>query len=63
MKLATISGVKGVYTDEDFARVREAALAARERATSSPQGASDKGHVAGPSPWRGLACQDDVTDQ
>ena len=39
MKLATISGVKGVYTDADFARVREAALAARERATSSPQGA------------------------
>ena len=30
MKLATISGVKGVYTDEDFARVREAALAARK---------------------------------
>jgi hypothetical protein len=29
MKLATISGVNGVYTDEDFARVREAALAAR----------------------------------
>ena len=30
MQLATISGVKGVYTDEDFARVREAALAARK---------------------------------
>ncbi len=30
MKLATISGVKGVYTDEDFARVREAAVAARK---------------------------------
>ena len=29
MKLATISGVRGTYTDEDFARVREAALAAR----------------------------------
>ncbi len=30
MKLATISGVNGVYTDEDFARIREAALAARK---------------------------------
>jgi predicted amino acid dehydrogenase len=29
MKLATISGVKGPYTDEDFDRVRSAALAAR----------------------------------
>ncbi len=29
MKLATISGVRGVYTDEDFDRIREAALAAR----------------------------------
>ncbi len=29
MRLATISGVNGVYTDEDFTRVREAALAAR----------------------------------
>jgi len=29
MKLATISGVNGPYTDEDFDRVREAALAAR----------------------------------
>ncbi len=30
MKLATISGVNGPYTDEDFERVRAAALAARE---------------------------------
>jgi len=30
MKLATISGVSGVYTDEDLARVRELALAKRE---------------------------------
>jgi hypothetical protein len=28
MQLATISGVNGPYTDEDFARVRAAALAA-----------------------------------
>jgi len=31
MRLATISGVRGVYTDEDFDRVREAALAARRQ--------------------------------
>jgi predicted amino acid dehydrogenase len=35
MKLATISGVKGVYTDADFARVREAALAARAQAAEA----------------------------
>lgn len=35
MKLATISGVKGPYTDEDFDRVREAALAARANAEAS----------------------------
>jgi hypothetical protein len=29
MKLATISGVNGPYTDDDFDRVRTAALAAR----------------------------------
>ncbi len=32
MQLATISGVRGVFTDADFARVREAALAARAEA-------------------------------
>ncbi len=31
MKLATISGINGPYTDEDFDRVREAAFAARSR--------------------------------
>jgi predicted amino acid dehydrogenase len=34
MRLATISGVNGVFSDEDFARIREAALAARAAATS-----------------------------
>ncbi|MEM9747938.1 MAG: dehydrogenase, partial [Actinomycetota bacterium] len=29
MRLATISGVNGPYTDEDFERIRSAALAAR----------------------------------
>ena len=32
MQLATISGVRGVFADADFARVREAALAARAEA-------------------------------
>jgi len=31
MRLAAISGVNGVYTDADFARVRQLALAARAR--------------------------------
>ncbi len=34
MKLATISGVNGPYADEDFDRVREAALAARAPAAA-----------------------------
>ncbi len=40
MTLATISGVNGVYTDEDFARVREAALAARAKAGLPVAGAA-----------------------
>ena len=35
MKLATISGVNGPYTDEDFERVRDAALAARAESEAS----------------------------
>jgi hypothetical protein len=31
MKLAAISGVNGVFSDEDIARVRDLALAARAR--------------------------------
>ena len=38
MKLATISGVNGPYTDEDFDRVREAALTARSRARNESKG-------------------------
>src|SRR5690606_6101369 len=37
MKLAAISGVKGPYTDEDFDRVREAALAARASSPGTPE--------------------------
>ena len=33
MKLAAISGVNGPFSDEDIARVRELALAARAKAT------------------------------
>ncbi|MEZ5131255.1 MAG: dehydrogenase [Mycobacterium sp.] len=35
MKLAAISGVNGVYTDEDLARIRELALAEREAMTAA----------------------------
>lgn len=35
MKLATISGVNGVFTEDDFARVREAALASRAATTQA----------------------------
>jgi predicted amino acid dehydrogenase len=35
MKLATISGVNGVYTPEDIARIRELALEARARAAAA----------------------------
>ena len=35
MKLAAISGVNGVFTDEDIARVRELALAARAAAATA----------------------------
>ena len=43
MRLATISGVNGVYTDEDVARIRELALAARgEGAAGSPR-SGDRG--------------------
>jgi predicted amino acid dehydrogenase len=40
MKLATISGVNGPFSDEDFARVRAAALAAR--AAQAPRAARTK---------------------
>ena len=36
MQLATISGVRGPYTDDDFARVRAAALAARAAQAAAP---------------------------
>jgi predicted amino acid dehydrogenase len=38
MKLAAISGVNGVFTDEDIARVRELALAARHQQDTTPGG-------------------------
>jgi hypothetical protein len=36
MKLAAISGVNGPFTDEDIARVRELALAARAKSAALP---------------------------
>jgi predicted amino acid dehydrogenase len=36
MKLATISGVNGVFTDDDIAHIRELALVARGRAPARP---------------------------
>ena len=38
MQLAEISGVNGPYSDEDIARVRDLALAARGRGTGSEVG-------------------------
>jgi hypothetical protein len=35
MRLAAISGVNGVFSDEDIARVRERAIAARAKAAGS----------------------------
>ncbi|MCH9640473.1 MAG: dehydrogenase, partial [Actinomycetia bacterium] len=35
MKLAAISGINGVYTDEDLAKIRELALAKREEAAAA----------------------------
>jgi hypothetical protein len=34
MRLAAVSGVNGVFTDEDIARVRERAVAARAEAAA-----------------------------
>jgi predicted amino acid dehydrogenase len=42
MKLATISGVNGPYTDEDFDRVRSAALAARSAHARATAGTESK---------------------
>jgi predicted amino acid dehydrogenase len=42
MKLATISGASGPYTDEDFERVRAAALAARAAMPPAPASAGAK---------------------
>jgi len=46
MKLAAISGHKGVYTDEDIRKVRDLALAARGKMAS--EGKSEKPSVAKP---------------
>jgi len=43
MKLAAISGVNGPFTDEDIARVRELALAARGEAGGGAQAGRSEG--------------------
>jgi hypothetical protein len=47
MKLAAISGVNGPFTDDDIARVRELALAARAKQQSTREQALAKGAAAG----------------
>ena len=47
MQLAAISGVNGVFTDEDFAPVRRLALAARSEALGEVGGGGDGGEAAG----------------
>jgi predicted amino acid dehydrogenase len=49
MKLAAISGVNGVLTDKDIARVRKLALAARAQQTASRKNAAPRKAPAGPS--------------
>jgi predicted amino acid dehydrogenase len=55
MKLAAISGVHGVFTDEDIARVRELALAARAKKASARKSTAAKAPVARPARKRVLA--------
>jgi predicted amino acid dehydrogenase len=50
MKLAAISGVHGVFTDEDIAKVRELALAARAKKDRARKGTATK--ASGPRPAR-----------
>jgi len=62
MKLAAISGVHGVITDEQIARVRELALAGRvsraEKAVKSPGGArSMRNESARPARRRSTAAR------
>lgn len=45
MRLATISGVNGVFTEEDFTRVREKALAARAKLASGQTEEARKGRI------------------
>ncbi len=49
MELAAISGVNGLYTDEDIANVRKMALLAREKHASATTGSAEQ-QVEGPTP-------------
>jgi hypothetical protein len=53
MKLATISGVNGPYTDEDFDRVRAAALTARSAPAAGVAAGTIESTVPGRRCWPG----------
>jgi hypothetical protein len=52
MKLAAISGVNGPFSDDDIARVRELALAARAKQEAARKRAGAKEAAAKPKPAR-----------
>jgi hypothetical protein len=58
MKLAAISGVNGPFTDEDIARVRELALAARAKQEAARKRAEAKEAAAKPMRARKPAAKD-----
>jgi predicted amino acid dehydrogenase len=60
MKLAAISGVNGPFTDEDIARVRELALAARAKQEAARKRAEAKEAAAKPMRARKPAAKDAI---
>jgi hypothetical protein len=57
MKLAAISGVTGVFSDEDIARVRELALQARAKQARGQRRAAAAASKAAPAPRRRKAAE------
>jgi hypothetical protein len=57
MKLAAISGVNGVFSDEDIARVRELALKARAKQARGQRRATAAASQAAPAPRRRKAAE------
>jgi len=60
MKLAAISGVNGVFSDEDIARVRELALAVRAKQETARERAAEQGVPAKPR-LRDSGCRPELT--